>query len=197
MFPEHPVCIHKAEIVLKRGVRLARWELQHKNVTIGRVLGQGAFGEVRKGTLLRRPGKSVPVAVKTLKSDTELSKAKIKEMMKEARLMRNLKHPNVVCIYGVALLEQPLYIVLEFVPGEYFAAVSLNIEIQKLAESCRGALDSYLKRNKATIDRDERLLMAMGAAWGMEYLHKSSVLHRDIAARNCLYDTDKIVGLIS
>ncbi|CAJ0607279.1 unnamed protein product [Cylicocyclus nassatus] len=154
---------------------LFKWELQHKNVTIGRVLGRGAFGEVRKGTLLRRPGKSVPVAVKTLKSDTELSKAKIKEMMKEARLMRNLKHPNVVCIYGVALLEQPLYIVLEFVPG--------------------GALDSYLKRNKATIDRDERLLMAMGAAWGMEYLHKSSVLHRDIAARNCLYDTDKIVKI--
>ncbi|KAK6735214.1 hypothetical protein RB195_018409 [Necator americanus] len=163
------------DIVLKRGVRLANWELQHKNVTIGRVLGQGAFGEVRKGTLLRRSGRSVAVAVKTLKSDTELSKAKIKEMMKEARLMRELKHPNVVCIYGVALLEHPLYIILEYVPG--------------------GALDAYLRKNKNVIGRDERLLMAMGAAWGLEYLHKSNVLHRDVAARNCLYDNDKIVKI--
>ncbi|EYC23910.1 hypothetical protein Y032_0014g2210 [Ancylostoma ceylanicum] len=174
-YSQHPVRINNADIMLKRGVRLAKWEIQHKNVTIGRVLGQGAFGEVRKGTLLRRSGRSVPVAVKTLKSDTELSKAKIKEMMKEARLMRDLKHPNVVCIYGVALLEHPLYIILEFVPG--------------------GALDAYLRKNKNTIDRDERLLMAMGAAWGMEYLHKSKVLHRDVAARNCLYDNDKIVKI--
>ncbi|EPB71622.1 protein tyrosine kinase [Ancylostoma ceylanicum] len=154
-YSQHPVRINNADIMLKRGVRLAKWEIQHKNVTIGRVLGQGAFGE--------------------LKSDTELSKAKIKEMMKEARLMRDLKHPNVVCIYGVALLEHPLYIILEFVPG--------------------GALDAYLRKNKNTIDRDERLLMAMGAAWGMEYLHKSKVLHRDVAARNCLYDNDKIVKI--
>lgn len=33
-------------------------------------------------------------------------------------MMRELKHPNVVCTYGVAVLEQPLYIILEFVPGE-------------------------------------------------------------------------------
>uniref|UniRef100_A0A183GAC7 non-specific protein-tyrosine kinase n=1 Tax=Heligmosomoides polygyrus TaxID=6339 RepID=A0A183GAC7_HELPZ len=162
--------------LLKRGVGLAKWEIQHKNVTIGRILGQGAFGEVRKGILQRRSGRSVAVAVKTLKSECELSKSKIKEMMREARMMRELKHPNVVCTYGVAVLEQPLYIILEFVPG--------------------GALDSYLRKNK-NIDRDERLLMSMGAAWGLEYLHKCSILHRDIAARNCLYDNDKIVRAIS
>ncbi|KAK6014207.1 hypothetical protein OSTOST_20439, partial [Ostertagia ostertagi] len=104
---------------------------------------------------------------------TEISKAKIKEMMHEARLMRELRHPNVVRIYGVALLELPLYIILEYVPG--------------------GALDAYLRKNKQ-ISRDERLLMAMGAALGMEYLHKCCIVHRDIAARNCLYDNDKIVS---
>lgn len=52
--------------MLKRGVGLAKWEIQHKNVTIGRILGQGAFGEVRKGILQRRSGRSVAVAVKTV-----------------------------------------------------------------------------------------------------------------------------------
>ena len=34
---------------------------------------------------------------------------KIKEMMKEARLMRDMKHPNVVRTMGVAVDVQPLY----------------------------------------------------------------------------------------
>ncbi|PIO61623.1 hypothetical protein TELCIR_16849 [Teladorsagia circumcincta] len=35
----------------------------------------------------------------------------------------------------------------------------------------------------------------MGVAWGLEYLHSKSVLHRDIAAKNCLYDTAKVVRI--
>ncbi|KAK5967569.1 SH2 domain protein, partial [Trichostrongylus colubriformis] len=52
-YSSHAVRINNADIVLKRGVGLAKWELQHKHVTTGKLLGQGAFGEVRKGTLLR------------------------------------------------------------------------------------------------------------------------------------------------
>lgn len=46
-----------------------------------------------------------------------MSKAKIKEMMREARLIRNFKHKNIVRLYGVAVDEQPLYILLELVKG--------------------------------------------------------------------------------
>ena len=40
------------------------------------------------------------------------------KFMKEARLMRRFKHPNVVKIYGVATYEAPLMIVMEFCPGK-------------------------------------------------------------------------------
>jgi serine/threonine protein kinase len=49
-----------------------------------------------------------------------------------------------------------------------------------------GALDSYLRKNEVSIEikRD----MCAGASFGLEYLHNvCNVIHRDIAARNCLY----------
>ncbi|PIO67035.1 hypothetical protein TELCIR_11226 [Teladorsagia circumcincta] len=57
-----------------------------------------------------------------------------------------------------------------------------------------GPLDVYLLEHKSTIDKDEKLQIVMGVAWGLEYLHSKSVLHRDIAAKNCLYDTAKVCG---
>uniref|UniRef100_A0A0K0DJV5 Protein kinase domain-containing protein n=1 Tax=Angiostrongylus cantonensis TaxID=6313 RepID=A0A0K0DJV5_ANGCA len=61
--------------------------------------------------------------------------------------------------------------------------------------SLGGALDVYLRKHKQTIDKRERLYMTMGAAWGMEYLHRNCILYSDIAARNCLYDNKKTVKI--
>lgn len=37
--------------------------------------------------------------------------------------------------------------------------------------------------------------MCLGAAQGLQYLHANHCIHRDIAARNCLYSNDKVVKL--
>uniref|UniRef100_A0A158P8X7 Non-specific protein-tyrosine kinase n=1 Tax=Angiostrongylus cantonensis TaxID=6313 RepID=A0A158P8X7_ANGCA len=60
------VRISEETIFLKRGVGLCRWEFKHANVQVGRLLGRGAYGEVRKGTVLRKGGRIVNVAVKTV-----------------------------------------------------------------------------------------------------------------------------------
>lgn len=44
-----------------------------------------------------------------------MNKEKIKEMMREARLMRNYVHPNIVRMYGVCVEREPLLIVMELV----------------------------------------------------------------------------------
>ncbi|VDM56582.1 unnamed protein product [Angiostrongylus costaricensis] len=62
-------------------------------------------------------------------------------------------------------------------------------------KSVSGALKSYLRKNKDFITKEERSQMALGAAWGIEHLHKKNILHRDIAARNCLYDQDSAVKI--
>ncbi|EYC42750.1 hypothetical protein Y032_0520g2858 [Ancylostoma ceylanicum] len=170
-----PILVDKNSVLLKRGVGLCRWEFKHSNVHVGRLLGRGAYGEVRKGTVIRKGGQIVNVAVKTLTMTNELTRELIREIMKEARTMRDLHHPNVVSMIGVVLLDHPLYILLEYVSG--------------------GALDVYLRRKKSKITKGERLAMAAGVALGMDYIHKANIIHRDLAARNCLYDRSNTVKI--
>ncbi|KAJ1351915.1 hypothetical protein KIN20_008092 [Parelaphostrongylus tenuis] len=170
-----PLVIEKETIFLKRGVGLCRWEFRHENVQVGRLLGKGAYGEVRKGTVLRKGGKIVNVAVKTLTMTNMMTREVIREIMKEVRIMRCLHHTNVVGLVGVVLIDHPLYILLEYVSGI--------------------ALDVYLKRKHAKITKDERLAMTIGVATGMDYIHKANILHRDLAARNCLYDRNNTVKI--
>ncbi|CAI2298420.1 unnamed protein product [Caenorhabditis sp. 36 PRJEB53466] len=151
---------------LKTAVLIQPWEFMHSDVTIGKVLGEGAFGKVCSGTLKLKDGQQVEVAIKMTKVSAFLSKMKIKEMMNEARFIRNFNNKNVVRLYGVAHDEQPLYILLELVKG--------------------GSLLDYLKKNSKAITLTERLKFCLGAARGIEYLHQNNCIHRDIAARNCL-----------
>ncbi|KAK5983468.1 Non-specific protein-tyrosine kinase, partial [Trichostrongylus colubriformis] len=157
---------------LTNPIKQQPWEFQHSDVKQGSLLGQGAFGEVRAGTLQLKTGETVDVAIKVTKGTSDLCKAKIKEMMKEARLMRNFKHKNIVRIYGVAVDEQPLYILLELVTG--------------------GALNSWLKANAGRVEVPDKTTMCLGAAQGAEYLHQNRCMHRDLAARNCLITQDKV-----
>ncbi|KAI6171723.1 Tyrosine-protein kinase [Aphelenchoides besseyi] len=144
-----------------------KWELRNENVELGRTIGSGNFGTVYRGRL-KQKRQNLDVAVKI--ASFNLTKAKIKELMREARLMRKLNHPNVVKLYGVALDKEPLQIVMEYVRG--------------------GSLDSFLRFNK--VSNEEKLeQMCLGSALGIEYLHRKNFLHRDIAARNCLYDKNK------
>uniref|UniRef100_A0A915PMP7 Tyrosine-protein kinase n=1 Tax=Setaria digitata TaxID=48799 RepID=A0A915PMP7_9BILA len=159
-----PILSMVPNTILKRAVARASWELRHEAVTIGNKIGEGAFGEVYCGKYKLPTGRVVEVAIKLAKT-AEMSKEKIKEMMKEARLMRNYEHPNVVRMYGVCVEHEPLLIVMELVDG--------------------GALDDFLKKNQVSV-KDKIEKMVAGGAWGLEYLHSRNCIHRDIAARNCL-----------
>ncbi|EGT52062.1 hypothetical protein CAEBREN_02498 [Caenorhabditis brenneri] len=135
-------------------IRRQFWELDHDTIQIQKKLGEGAFGEVSAGTLkFRRVGKPIQVAIKQVKLE-KMGKDQIKDFMMEARTMRKLGHQNVVKFYGVAVMQEPLYLVMEL-----------------------------LKK---------RLKMLLQAAWGLEYIHSKPMLHRDIAARNCLYGDNKV-----
>ncbi|KAJ1362315.1 hypothetical protein KIN20_021839 [Parelaphostrongylus tenuis] len=81
----------KAGFMLKYPIPPQSWEYFHTDIHLGRILGEGAYGMVRAGRLQLKSGKTIEVAIKQSKCHSEMGKAKIKEMMNEARLMRLFK----------------------------------------------------------------------------------------------------------
>ncbi|KAI1732759.1 protein tyrosine kinase domain-containing protein [Ditylenchus destructor] len=146
------------------------WEFRHSQIELRKRLGEGAFGEVYSG-YVNKDKKRYKAAIKTIKC-AHVTKAKIEESMMEARLMRRLSHPNIVRFYGVAAEEEPLMVLMELVKG--------------------GSLDNYLEEKNDSIGMDERIKMCSNVSDGLEYLHKKGILHRDMAARNCLYDEQNV-----
>ncbi len=88
------------------------------------------------------------------------------KFMKEARMMRNYDHPNIIRFIGIAAQETPLMIVLELAPN--------------------GSVLGYLKKKGINVTLEERIRFCVEAANGMEYLEKKKCIHQDLAARNCL-----------
>ncbi|VDO84078.1 unnamed protein product [Heligmosomoides polygyrus] len=153
------------------------WELTYDKVTLINKIGAGAFGEVWRGCIHESPSSPpIDVAVK-MKKVTEKNKAEIDELYKEARLMRQYKHKNVVAFYGVVIKgSDSAMIVMEFIDG--------------------GSLKDYLKKNRSTTVK-AKLGYAIDVAVGLVYLHSKTCMHRDVACRNCLIDVKKKIVKIS
>lgn len=117
-----------------------------------------------------------------------------KDFWREARILSNLHHPNVVAFYGVVpdgpggtratvteyMVNGSLRHVLQKKDKWvspcvfYFAATSLWYILIKEYSSCR------------TLDRRKKLIIAMDAAFGMEYLHLKDIVHFDLKCDNLL-----------
>ena len=91
-----------------KGDRLGRYELL-------RPLGEGGAAEVWQATEHGELGFRKPVALKLLK-DTSHS-GRVAELLKEARLVASIAHPNVVGIREVADYDDGIYVAMEFVDG--------------------------------------------------------------------------------
>ncbi|VDM64019.1 unnamed protein product [Angiostrongylus costaricensis] len=162
------------DVLLKNPIPKQKWELSSEKITMDTKIGSGQFGEVWKGTM-KEDAKKPPVVVAIkVKKVTDQNKTEIDEMYKEARLMRQYKHKNVVKFYGIVNKSaDKVMIVMELVIG--------------------GALDDHLRKSKDV----EKIGYAIDAAVGMVYLHSKGCIHRDIACRNCLIDVKKSIVKIS
>lgn len=146
-----------------------KWVLNHEDVTLGELIGKGNFGEVFKGILKDK----TPVAVKTCKEDLP-QELKIK-FLQEAKILKQYDHPNIVKLIGVCTQRQPIYIIMELIPGGDFL--------------------SFLRRKKDEIKLKQLVKFSLDAVSGMEYLESKNCIHRDLAARNCLVGENNVLKI--
>ncbi|GMR41544.1 hypothetical protein PMAYCL1PPCAC_11739, partial [Pristionchus mayeri] len=103
--------------VIRSGVPRPAWDLYHEQVNLGAKLGNGEFGEVYKGvfttSIFKKPEE---VAVKTLKG-RQVSTDERLTFLREANVMRTLKHPNIIRLHGVCAQRNPIMIVMEIATG--------------------------------------------------------------------------------
>ncbi|KQK16477.1 uncharacterized protein LOC100828846 isoform X2 [Brachypodium distachyon] len=132
-----------------------------------RELGSGTFGTVYHGKW-----RGSDVAIKRIKKScftgrsSELERL-ANEFWREAEILSKLHHPNVVAFYGV----------VKDGPGGTLATVTEFM--------VNGSLRHVLQRNK-NLDRRKRLIIAMDAAFGLEYLHSKNIVHFDLKCDNLL-----------
>ncbi|BEJ17090.1 hypothetical protein CspHIS471_0604910 [Cutaneotrichosporon sp. HIS471] len=130
---------------------------------IGRPLGKGKFGRVYLARTKAPP--QFIVALKCLNKGEIVNGRVEKQVRREIEIQQNLRHPNILRLYGYFHDSKRIFLIIEF--------------------AARGELYKQLsKHGRFDEKRSSRYIAQMADA--LAYLHKKHVIHRDIKPENLL-----------
>ncbi|XP_002742020.1 tyrosine-protein kinase Src42A-like [Saccoglossus kowalevskii] len=136
-----------------------QWEIPRESLATIRKLGSGQFGDVFEGLW----NTTTPVAVKQLRKGT----MDPSDFLREAEIMKKLRHPKLVQLYAVCTLQEPIYIVTELMNN--------------------GSLLDYLQGGGRKLKLPQLIDMSAQIASGMAYLESQNYIHRDCVIFNDLF----------
>ncbi|XP_063144406.1 ephrin type-A receptor 8 isoform X2 [Rattus norvegicus] len=141
-------------------------EIEASRIHIEKIIGSGESGEVCYGRLQVPGQRDVPVAIKALKAGyTERQR---QDFLREAAIMGQFDHPNIIRLEGVVTRGRLAMIVTEYMEN--------------------GSLDAFLRTHDGQFTILQLVGMLKGVGAGMRYLSDLGYIHRDLAARNILVD---------
>jgi len=136
---------------------------------IKRQLGRGGMASVY---LAIQESFGRDVALKVLAPHHAVDSEFSQRFLREARIISQLVHPNIVTVYDVGVYEGLHYLSMEYIRG------------QDLQEAC----GSLSKRQVISIIRD--------VAKALEYAHQKGYIHRDVKPENIMLSEDGRVVLM-
>ena len=140
----------------------ASLQVSESSITLGKLLGEGEFGQVNLGSVTKSNGTVVEAAIKTIKDSSIIVVRE--QFISEAKLLAALKHPNIVSVVAVHIGSAESYLALELMAG--------------------GDLSGYLTdRGSHRFPLDELMGVLTQIADAMSYLERCRIVHRDLAAR--------------
>jgi hypothetical protein len=149
--------VRRALFDVSSPVRLDRFELQSR-------IGSGAMGVVYAA---HDPDLDRPVALKVLDPGDASDHAR-ERLLREAKALARLSHPNVVAVHDVGSDEGRVYIAMELVEGD--------------------SLDRWVAR--AAPSPMEVLRVLVDAGRGIAAAHERGLVHRDIKPSNIMVGRD-------
>ena len=146
------------------------------------LLGQGGFGNVFKvSSLINHKVYAMKILDLEEKEGEGISKEiKEKYFISEIELLKNLKHPNICKYYKSFREKDKLYIIME-----YFDNGDLQTYIK--------VLKNYSKQKE--IKKDEIWNIFYQCLSGLDYLHNTGVVHRDLKPQNIFMTKNKIIKI--
>jgi serine/threonine-protein kinase len=137
-----------------------------------RLLGEGGMGAVFEAfdpVLARKVAIKVLHAPSASHDQATNAQEHRARLMREARSLAKLAHPNIVAIFDVGMLEdQSVFIAMEYIAGQ--------------------TLKEILREKK--VSREQALDYVMQAAKGLAAAHDAGLLHRDFKPENIMIGDD-------
>jgi tetratricopeptide (TPR) repeat protein len=144
-----------------RGGRLAKGR-KWGNFELLALVGRGSFGEVFRAW---DPHLQREVALKILLPRAVGDEAQFEDLLREARALASVRHPNIVPIYGVDRHDGKVGFWTDFVHGKTL---------------------SMVVREQGPLGYREAALVGLDVAKALSAVHRTGLLHRDIKAQNVM-----------
>ncbi len=125
-------------------------------------VGHGGFGEVYRAW---DPNLQREVALKLLLPGAVGGEAEYEAMLREARALASVRHPNIVPVYGIDRHDGRVGFWTDFVRGKTLSA---------------------LVGEQGTFGAREAALIGLDVARALSAVHRAGLLHRDIKAENVM-----------
>ena len=158
--------ITEKEKPIKNKKSITKGKILGGQFIIGEEIGKGTFGVVHIATHIITGEK---VAVKMLFKNKILEESQKKRLEREIKILKILRHKNIVHLYNVLNTSSTIYLVMEYIKGKELFEIIVH---------------------KKRLSEMESLKYYQQLISGIEYLGKIRVAHRDLKPENLLIDSN-------